>query len=70
MSARLLPEGVQSQWLGPLVEWVPSHTEKEFREVNDPFWGTVLELIKSEPGDEPDWMTEVASELLALNDPA
>lgn len=70
MELRVLPEGVRSQFLGPLCEWILSHNDDEFDATNDPFWYIVCELIKSEPGDEPDWMTEVASDLLGLNDPA
>lgn len=69
MDLRCLPEGVRSQFLGPLAEWIVSHNEEEFDLTNDPFWGIVECLIVSEPGDEPDWMTEVACELLAENDP-
>jgi len=69
MNLRLLPEGVQSQFLGPLREWIVSHTTIEYDAMNDPFWDIVDCLIKSEPGDEPDWMTEVASDLLGENDP-
>lgn len=73
MEARVLPEGVRSQFLGPLVEWILSHTSDEFDKTDDPFWGIVEALIKSTPGtydDLPDWMTETATELLELNDPA
>lgn len=69
----LLPEGVRSQFLGPLREWVLSHTDAEFDKTNDPFWDLVEQLLKETPGayeDLPDWMTETATELLAMNDPA
>lgn len=67
----LLPEGVRSQFLGPLREWVLSHTRKEWDGIHDSFWMLVQELIEDEPGtyeELPDWMTEVAIELLEQND--
>lgn len=73
MYARLLPEGVRSQFLGPLREWIVSSSDAEFDSINDPFWEIVELLLKEQPGgydDLPDWMTETATELLELNDPA
>lgn len=72
MEPRVLPEGVRSQFLGPLREWVVSSTDAEFDATNDPFWEIVEQLIKTTPGtyDQlPDWMTETATDLLADNDP-
>jgi len=69
---RLLPEGVRSQFLGPLREWILSHTEEEWVEIHDEFWGMVADLIQEEEGsydDLPGWMTEDGTQLLEANDP-
>lgn len=66
----MLPEGVRSQFLGPLLEWVLSHDWAEWDQVHDDFWRLVQDLIGDEPGDYddlPEWMTELATELLESN---
>lgn len=61
--------GLRSECLGHPLDWDPK-PPAEFQKRHSEFWSVVSGTISDEPGDYddlPEWMTEVATDLLEDN---